>query len=78
MQVVWELAGNDLLNFPVGTTCDIYLLLSHNHTMNILSLIYSIVSLTVLVKKKVAKHTRTLREGSRGACAREAFALFAY
>ena len=33
---------------------------------------------TVLVKKKVAKHTRTLREGSRGACAREAFALFAY
>ena len=33
---------------------------------------------TVLVKKKVAKHTRTLREDSRGACAREAFALFAY
>ena len=29
-------------------------------------------------QKKVAKHTRTLREGSRGACACEAFALFAY
>ena len=37
-----------------------------------------ILILTVLVKKKVAKHTRTLRENSRGACAHEAFALFAY
>ena len=33
---------------------------------------------TVLVKKKVAKHMRTLREDSRGVCARKAFAPFAY